>query len=102
MKAKYNIKSLPKWAQEIIYAQDSIIERQIKKLQIERLANRITADGEYAWYTLGVGTPESRKLYIFDKDNPRIIGTFGDGVIFMVAYPNNCVHKTCTDSVEAE
>jgi hypothetical protein len=100
MKSKYNINSLPKWAQEIILSQDTIIKRQVKKIQNEQLANRITADGGYSWYTLGVGTPESRKLYIFDRDHPRLIGTFGDEVIFMVAYPNRNVHKACTDSVK--
>lgn len=87
MKSKKDISRLPKWAQfefDILEMKNAELRRKLS--QIEN-AHQLLCNPVMDWFTIGVHTPEKRKLYFLDKDHPNHVATIGAGSFVLIAHP---------------
>lgn len=61
-------------------------ELEGKLKQIEN-AHQLLCNPAMDWFTIGVHTPEKRKLYLLDKDNVNHVATIGAGSFILIAHP---------------
>ena len=80
---------LPKYVQQEIEDLRHYVEQLEDKLTEMRKAHALLVNPELDWFTIGVHTPEKRKVYFLDKDHPNHVATIGAGSFIMIAHPNN-------------
>ena len=84
--SKHDLKTLPQWAQSIIYEQTSIICGLDDKLETIQNINAVMCEPKREWFTLPFSHDDGKPvhLWLLDKDQPISVCSLSKGDLLFV------------------